>query len=77
MTDEHDDWNAAIRAAAGRTLPAEDEQPDEEQPRRTGSANAGVRPLPQEPADMNEAIRRAASRSRYGVDGTQSRPIPR
>ncbi len=77
MTDEHDAMNAAIRAAAGRTLPPEDEQ-DEETPARPGTANAGVRALPDEDGpDMDDLIRRAVSRSRYGHDGTQLKPLPR
>ncbi len=76
MTDEHDAMNAAIRAAAGRTLPAEDEQ-DEETPARPGIANGGVLPMPAAEDDMDDLIRKAASRSKYGHDGSMPKPLPR
>lgn len=80
MTDEKNiDMNDMIRAAAGRTLPAEDEEPaaTEDQSKRPGTANAGVRPLPAPEPDMNEEIRRAVSRSRYGHAGETHQPLPR
>lgn len=76
-TDPNAAMNAWIRLARGYT-PAEDEEPaDEDKSARPGDANGGVRTLASPQPDMNEEIRAAVSRSRYGVDGKQSKPIPR
>lgn len=78
MNDLNASMNTWIRRARGY-VPAEDEQPAEqqEQPKRPGDANGGAMALLVEPPDMNDVLRRAVSRARFGHDGTQPGPIRR